>query len=241
MVKSPVFIVGCGHSGTSLLLALLDTHSKICAIPYESALLYKSEQEVKSRLVEFERIRIENKAEMWVEKTPKHIRRIPKIFEIVPDAKVIIMIRDGRDVAYSIKERFGSLKTGYRRWGGDNKYGEKFWHHKNVMVAYYEDLLDYYMWTMGRVFRFLGVAYEDVREFYKKERLYYSKVLKEPESCSGSSHGQFRNWQINQPIHDRRGRWKNLTRDERRSVHNAIGRMLIDYDYVHSAQWIYYE
>jgi hypothetical protein len=30
--SQPVFIVGCGHSGTSLLLAVLGTHSKLYAI-----------------------------------------------------------------------------------------------------------------------------------------------------------------------------------------------------------------
>jgi hypothetical protein len=36
----PVFIVGCGHSGTSFLLAVLGAHSRLCAIPEETRLAY---------------------------------------------------------------------------------------------------------------------------------------------------------------------------------------------------------
>jgi hypothetical protein len=36
----PVFIVGCGHSGTSVTLAMLGNHSNLYAVPFESSLMY---------------------------------------------------------------------------------------------------------------------------------------------------------------------------------------------------------
>jgi hypothetical protein len=35
-ITSPIFVLGCGHSGTSVLLRLLGAHSKIYGVPYES-------------------------------------------------------------------------------------------------------------------------------------------------------------------------------------------------------------
>ncbi|MCL1888154.1 MAG: sulfotransferase, partial [Kiritimatiellaeota bacterium] len=34
--SDPVFVVGCGHSGTSLVMRVLGEHSAFCAVPYES-------------------------------------------------------------------------------------------------------------------------------------------------------------------------------------------------------------
>ena len=41
-ILSPIFIVGCGHSGTSIMLALLDAHSKIEVIPDESWVFFRN-------------------------------------------------------------------------------------------------------------------------------------------------------------------------------------------------------
>ncbi len=38
----PIFILGCGHSGTTLLLAMLSRHSHLYGIPYESSLFRRS-------------------------------------------------------------------------------------------------------------------------------------------------------------------------------------------------------
>lgn len=36
--SSPTFIVGCGHSGTSVLLAILGAHPRIYPVTYESGI-----------------------------------------------------------------------------------------------------------------------------------------------------------------------------------------------------------
>jgi tetratricopeptide (TPR) repeat protein len=41
-VKNPIFVVGCGHSGTSVMLALLGNHPSFYPIPYESAVFLQS-------------------------------------------------------------------------------------------------------------------------------------------------------------------------------------------------------
>ena len=73
-----------------------------------------------------------------VEKTPKHIQCIGKILKWSPEAKIIIIVRDGRDVAYSIKQRTGSLEEGIQRWMDDNLSAKEFWNHPNVYLVKYD-------------------------------------------------------------------------------------------------------
>jgi len=120
VVDKPIFIVGCGHSGTSIILALLDAHSKLYAIPYESYLFCKfdskvDDTEILFKLAEWQKETLKKEKKRFVEKTPAHIHRMGKILRICPDAKIICMLRDGRDVACSFKAR-GSFSEGIRRW-----------------------------------------------------------------------------------------------------------------------------
>ncbi|MFN2297657.1 MAG: sulfotransferase family protein, partial [Anaerolineales bacterium] len=117
----PVFIVGCGHSGTSLMLAVLDTHSRLYAVPYESFIAGKNdEQGFRAAMREFEWQAIAAGKHRWVEKTPKHIYHVENILGWCPDAQILVVIRDGRDVAYSFRSRTGDLQEGIQLWVDDN-------------------------------------------------------------------------------------------------------------------------
>src|SRR5436190_13903882 len=72
----PIFIVGCGHSGTSLLLAILGAHSRIFAAPFESRIAKKATWRFRAGMRKFERWAIANGKIRWAEKTPGHILRI---------------------------------------------------------------------------------------------------------------------------------------------------------------------
>lgn len=108
----PTFIVGCGHSGTSLLLNILGSHSRIYAIPKETGFAYKSAMRIWQKRLKFNMMTVLNGKSRWIEKTPKHIHRIGKLMKLFPRSKFLIAIRDGRDVGYSLKERTGSLEQG---------------------------------------------------------------------------------------------------------------------------------
>ena len=229
----PIFIVGCGHSGTSLLLAILDSHSRIHAIPGETKIAIRDNRiKFKWALKRFDGLAIRAGKRRWAEKTPNHIYRIGKILEWCPDAKILLVIRDGRDVAVSLQKRTGSLETGIRRWVEDNLAGKDYWKHANVCIVRYEDLVRDFESSVTDVLDFLNENYEPaMKSYYQVPRTWYSKKIEKPQTAIKKNHRQHRNWQINQPLFDGRGRWKNLSNEELSLVNDIAGEMLAEFGY----------
>lgn len=232
MSAPPVFIVGCGHSGTSLLLAMLGTHSRIYAIPYESMVFKYHEGAVGRILRSFDRQAVLAGKARWVEKTPLHIRHIANILRVVPTAKVIVMMRDGRDVAWSLRERTGDLRSSIARWVDDNDFALPFLDRGEVTMVRYEDLVESPRNELARVLDFLGEDYEsEVLTYYRSPRYFYSDVIDRPSSAEGDKHNRLRNWQINQPIFDGRGRWHGFSGEELNLIYEVAAGSLERFGY----------
>ena len=227
----PIFIVGCGHSGTSLLLAILGSHSRIYAVPFESNIASKPERFHAAKEA-FDKSAVSAGKYRWVEKTPRHIYRIGRILKWCPDARILLMIRDGRDVACSIQARAGSLEQGIRRWVKDNLAGKKYFKHPNVYVIKYEELVVNFEFALKDLLSFLNEAYEEgMKDYHKIPRKWYSDKISKPSTAFGKDHGQYRNWQINQPIFDGRGRWTQLSAEELSLLTDIAGDMLAEFGY----------
>ena len=233
----PVFIVGCGHSGTSILLAILDAHSRIYAVPYETKIAaQKSRKKFHRALKRFDRWAISVGKQRWVEKTPNHIRHIDKILQWRSDAKIIIMIRDGRDVAFSIKKRQDNIEKGIKRWVNDNLAGKAYWEHPNIHVIRYEDLIIDFEFYVRELLNFLGEKYEPgMKNHHQVSRKWYSSKIEKPSTEFRKNHRQFRNWQINQPLFDGRGQWKKMSQKELTLVHELAGELLAEFGYTEKA------
>jgi len=238
-IEHRTFIVGCGHSGTSLLLAILGSHSRIFAVPYESGLFKKSVRRIIFILKKLDNKVISLGKRHWVEKTPKHIYYIEKILKLVPNARIVLIIRDGRDVALSIKARTKKFEEGIRRWIKDNKAGQQFWDHPRLLKIKYEDIIEDFQKTISLILNFIGENYEsDVEQFHKKPKRFYSEIISKPESVHGKNHDQYRNWQINQKLFDGRGKWKHEMSEEEKIIFKSkAGPMLNEYDYTKDNEW----
>ena len=238
---SPIFIVGCGHSGTSLLVNVLGAHSRIGAVPFESNFALKWPKPCDAAWAFLQRCdnftRRMGKAR-WIEKTPRHIYRVKEILDYFPEAKILLMLRDGRDVAMSIQDRCGNLEAGINRWLEDNRVGRPFWNHPSVQVVRYENLVEQFDGTVRQIFDFVGEKFEEsVTRFHETPRYYFVSSIEKPADAFGNNHYGYRNWQMNQPLFDGRGRWHRLSDSEKQLIKDKAGSALIEYGYTMDLDW----
>ncbi|HEV2496023.1 MAG TPA: sulfotransferase [Terriglobia bacterium] len=124
-----IFLGGCGRSGTTLLRVILDSHPSICCGP-ESRLVFLLRRKLESAVLAHRfdldvctvtslLTQASSRAEFidrffatyalsvgkrrWAEKSPRNVQAIGYIFKHFPKAHFIHVIRDGRDVACSLR------------------------------------------------------------------------------------------------------------------------------------------
>jgi hypothetical protein len=124
----PIFIIGCPRSGTTLVRMIVDSHPRISAgeetkFLFDLQRILGDHQDLVSRYgfgreywlerirdfyggFQAEYMRRRGKAR-WAEKTPEYTLILDFIDELFPDARYIHVIRDGRDVVASFRERWG--------------------------------------------------------------------------------------------------------------------------------------
>lgn len=238
----PIFVVGCGHSGTSLMLRMLDAHSNLLAIPEETGIL-QAERNRKVILWKFHRTckRIKlTTHQRFLEKTPRHIYAIQKIFEVFPNAQIILMLRDGRDVACSIKNRYGDFEKGVDRWITDNEIARIFWNHPKVYVQKLEDLQQQPAESLKKITSFLAEPFElEMLNYYQEKKNYYADALQYSSGTKGEEdHKVRRNWQINQPLIKSTSRWeKEMTPSEKALFKKKAQYLLEEFGYAEKEDW----
>jgi hypothetical protein len=182
----------------------LGNHSKICAIPGETGLFLKNlnPAEINRKLDQFDKLTMDNGGSAWVEKTPKHIHFIEQMLFFRPQAKVLAMIRDPRDVACSLRARGFSFEEGLLRWLDDNKALLRHLKNEQVLVLSLEKLVRQPEEEMRKVLGFLALPYEYLLNYHLNKEPWYSNTVVEsrPSNARGENHNHLRNWQINQPI-----------------------------------------
>lgn len=121
----------------------------------------------------------------WVEKTPGNIKHLDRIFQYWPDAKVIHIIRDPRDVFASLREakKWDSLDQYVALWCDFFRIAERFKAEnrskiEQIMEIRYEDLVLDPVTTMKLVLKFLGEPWEESVAQFMGKKEDYDKVLK---------------------------------------------------------------
>jgi hypothetical protein len=116
----------------------------------------------------------------WGDKTPAYIRHVDRLTAIWPDARFVVLVRDGRDVALSVMNvPFGpnNAWAAARSWANAIRRGRdaarRF--RGRVLEIRYEDLVTKPAETVGAVCDFLGLGYSD--EMLAIERTDRSKVV----------------------------------------------------------------
>lgn len=211
MPATHTFICGCGHSGTSLMANMFASHPGVF-IPLRETEAFMLADTAGRR---WSALRAEAEASgrpHFVEKTPRHVLRLPLIRRIVPDARFVILVRDGRDVAASFIKRTGTAAEGARRWLDENAVVLNERAAADVQVIRYEDLITAPGPSLEAACAFAGVPFDPAMlDYHATPRLWFGVAeLKPGSGANGRQHRLLRNWQINQPIFDGRDKWREL-------------------------------
>lgn len=235
-----IFICGCGHSGTSLLANMFASHPDVFIPLKETNAFF---QEASAPTTTQQGMSYANLKDAYqksgkkylAEKTPRHIEKIEKIRAQAKNAKFIVMVRDGRDVAASFIKRTGRASDGRTRWVSANRIAIAEQQSKDVYIQRYEDLIEAPCESLRSICDFLLIDFNDeMLTYHEKSHRWFGATGQTPgDGRDGTGHRELRNWQINQPIFDDRGKWKRLLpwREKVRFKYGAGKKILKHFNY----------
>jgi protein-tyrosine sulfotransferase len=285
----PIIIGACPRSGTTLLRRILDTHSAICCGP-ESSLLLPGRPNVDALALGYgmapgeirmllgkahsqgeavDRFMAAYAAQVgtrrWAEKTPLNIRHLGWIWRHFPRARVIHVIRDGRDTVCSMREhpdrrlvdgawvsvrRERSFESLVRRWDADVRTGIAHRGDPRYAEVRYEALVHDPRATLEPLFGFIGEPFEERVLDYRTNseraqelsaRVDQASALLDGPPDGGSSGGTPEGPRPTSTgsIHARSiGRWRaDLSTDEQAAFKRLAGRLLIELGYELDDDW----
>lgn len=273
--KAPVFVLGCGRSGTKLLYHTLLSAGDFAVYHAESnafnliglrfgnlahrqnrrnlldhwlrSFLFErsglSREEIEPRILkecrnegDFLRILMEtiaDKQEMkrWAECTPLHLLYLPLIKKLIPDALVVHIIRDGRDVTASL-HRIGWIKplpwdkkrallapALFWKWmvSKGRKYGRQMG--ADYFEIHYEDLVQKPRETLSQLGKFI------------EHDLNYDRILQNAQGALLEPNSSFQGDKGNVAANPL-GRWKSLfSPADLGNVESVIGDLLQETGY----------
>ncbi len=261
----PIFIGGCPRSGTTLARSLVGIHPKIASPKKEYYIfnwnknrkyikdifgfsfkeiddITKKNKDVISCTEKILRSYMEKKNKQLVLlKRPSYIIVSGKLFSFFPNMKFINIIRDGRDVACSLRTHpkrkivdGNIIPTGIKNpfkwciinWVISINQGFKIRRYKNYIEVKYEDLVKKPVNSMEKIYDFLGLEMIDKNilfDFYKHENY----------------NDHIQNIEVGKPIYKNTiGRWKkDMNEKEKKIFKNMAGELLIKLGYEKDFDW----
>src|SRR5918997_806234 len=102
----------------------------------------------------------------WGDKTPHYVHHVDRLLGIWPGARFVVLVRDGRDVALSLRRMpFGpnNAWAAAQWWARGIRAGQRAaeQHPGAVLTVPYEDVASAPATEVPRICDFLGVAYRD--------------------------------------------------------------------------------
>ncbi len=141
---------------------------------------------------------------IWAEKTPENIMLIGDFISAFPDAKVIHIVRDPRDVVLSLMKRGLSVLTAAETWLVSVSCIQSYKNRSDVLEIKYEDLVSNTENTLKIVADFLRVKYDAgyfrndtfASEHIKRSSGFQSWTLVPSGKISGHAMGKYKNTEI---------------------------------------------
>lgn len=262
-----IFVGGCGRSGTTLVRTILDSHSNICCGP-ESNLLLPTPIQIGDLAAKFsfQAEMIEALADdstcrahfidlfanaccqkvgkrRWAEKTPRNVLHLSYLFRSFPAAVFIHVIRDGRDVACSLRTHprhrvengqlvpvntWRPIAECVTRWTDSIEASRPHWGDSRYYALRYEDLILETEKTLRDLMCFLNEPWEAALLDHTSVDSPFRDALQFPQ-----------NPEVLQPRYtDSLGRWQtDLSDTDRNTFKELANRQLIEMGYVSDSEW----
>ncbi len=209
---TPVFVVGSGHSGTTLVATILGASSEAYLIPRETGWFLGDRLDEGSQRLQDAARSAGREFSVLVEKTPFHLGRIEAIRSVVPGARFVLCLRDPRDVVASLNKRWGDLDFSMKYARRALRTTLAHQSDPDCLVVGYEQLVVNLEVEVRRVIAFVGLEMEqEILRWYDAPPKWFGVGNPiETEGAQGSAHRINRAWQVRQPLMDRRGRYREL-------------------------------
>ncbi|PBB44538.1 hypothetical protein CK222_05985 [Mesorhizobium sp. WSM3866] len=202
--RASIFICDCGHTGSTLLARILAAHPDVFNVPRETSAFVSDKG---ARWTKLSLLLLEaaiSRRSVWVEKTPGHIHYTRQIRETIPDARFIVVTRDGRDVVASLGQRYeGDFDRAFQRWVADSRASMLCIERGGAMLWRYEDFIESPALSIERLCRFMDVAFDAAILDYHRHPVVWGRARR-----VRTAHSARRSTQVNQPITDYRGGWR---------------------------------
>ncbi len=179
----------------------------------------------------------------WGDKTPLHCRQMAVLEELLPEARFVHLVRDGRDASLSLRRTWFSpasdVDTLARYWRDNvaaaRDAGAAVRHFLEVR---YEDLVARPEPALGRICAFLELEYRDEMLRYPErtaERLEEHRTRRRTDDTLLVSHEERLRQQaltLQPPVHTRVGVWeREMDEEEVRRFEAIAGELLAAYGY----------
>lgn len=172
------FVVGCGHSGTTLLAAKLG-RLEGCHVPGWETNIFLPDRGLiwsKAACAALLKTAETTGGKVLLEKTPKHVHCASRILSLLPQARFLVMTRNPLDNCASLFERFGRLDEAIERWTLDNQAALELLANASSLRVRYEDLVTKPAQTFEAVAAFIGLRW-DPAALDSGETAYSSEVM----------------------------------------------------------------
>lgn len=233
----PMFsISGCGHGGTTLLATILGAHPSTFLFDRETkwflglgplAILRENKARAAMAATNFP-----DETRVIIEKTPRHVFRIPYIRKIFPGTRFVVMVRDPRDLVASISKRISDWQGAMVRVRLDFLAINRVKNDSDVLVIRYEDLVRNFEATMARISGHLGIEFDQRMANHTEfaPTWFNAEKVEETDGAGKKAHVSRRAWQVQQPLFDGSGRYrKDLSADQIREVEDAFAPLVADF------------
>ncbi len=188
--KAPIFIGGCGRSGTTLLLAMLSAHPNIYAFPHEvdafTSWISKDGKLVPKRMDRLYRYILTHKIPIschrWLEKRPSNIHHVKSILEYYgPHARFIHIVRDPRAVCTSIHPKDPeNYWISIDRWVKDVSAGLVFEAHPQMLTIKFENLINDASQLLSGICEFINEPYfVELQDWFRYATVRRNKAWKD--------------------------------------------------------------